>query len=141
MPRAAFRLALRGVALGGRETGRSSMPEFLRHWLTAIAILLLQGASVPPAAAQGYPSAPLRLIVGYAEGGAGDVLARLMADKLATALGQLVTVENQPGASGAKAAQSVARASPDGYVLLVGQPAEIAVNQHLIKELGYDPEV
>jgi tripartite-type tricarboxylate transporter receptor subunit TctC len=79
-------------------------------------------------------------VVAYAAGGTGDIVARVIADKLAGALGQSVVVENRPGASGAIASKGVAAAAPDGYTLLVGQTGEIAVNQHWNKSLGYDPE-
>ena len=82
----------------------------------------------------------MHLVVAYAPGGTGDVVARLIATKLSGALGQSVVVENRAGASGAIGAQSVAGAAPDGHMLLVGQTAEIAINQHWIKGLGYDPE-
>src|SRR4051794_13923239 len=95
--------------------------------------------TAPPSLAQTYPSRPVQLVVGYAQGGTGDFIARLMAEKLTTALGQPVNVENRPGASGAAAAQSVARAARDGYTLLVGQPGEVSINPMLTKDLGYDP--
>jgi tripartite-type tricarboxylate transporter receptor subunit TctC len=93
-----------------------------------------------PAFAQPFPSKPVRLVVAYAPGGTGDVVARVIADKLAGALGQSVVVENRAGASGAIGAQSVVNAAPDGHTLLVGQTAEIVVNQYWIKGLGYDPK-
>ena len=90
--------------------------------------------------AQTYPSQPVRLIVAYSAGGTGDVVARIIADRLASALGQTVVVENRAGASGAIGARSVATAAPDGHTLLVGQTGEIAINQHMIKNLNYDPD-
>jgi len=93
-----------------------------------------------PASAQPFPNRTVHLVVSYAPGGTGDIVARLLSDKLAVALGQPVVVENRPGASGAIGTQSVVSAQPDGHTLLVGQTAEVAINQHWIKGLGYDPE-
>jgi tripartite-type tricarboxylate transporter receptor subunit TctC len=101
--------------------------------LAAVAISL-------PAAAQTFPSRPIHLIVAYAAGGTGDVVARIIGDKLGQALGQSVVVENRAGASGAIGATAVLNAPPDGHTLLVGQTAEIVVNQHWIKGLTYDPK-
>jgi tripartite-type tricarboxylate transporter receptor subunit TctC len=89
---------------------------------------------------QTYPSRTVHLVVAYAAGGTGDIVARVIADKLAGALGQSVVVENRPGASGALGTKSVIAAAPDGHTLLVGQTGEIAINQHWSKGLGYDPE-
>ena len=89
--------------------------------------------------AQTFPSRTVHLVVSYAPGGTGDIVARLISDKLAAALGQTVVVENRAGASGSIGAQSVVSAAPDGHTLLVGQPAEVAINQHWIKGLTYDP--
>src|SRR4051812_18079685 len=102
-------------------------------------LTLLLAAVATPVWAQPYPSRPVQLVVGYAQGGTGDFVARLLAPKLTSALGQPVNVENRPGASGTAAAQSVARAAPDGYTLLVGQPGEVSINPLLAKDLGYDP--
>jgi len=96
--------------------------------------------ALAPAKADNYPSRQIRLIVAYSAGGTGDVVARLVADKLGTALGQSVIVENRAGASGAIGARFVVGAAPDGYTLLLGQTAEISVNQHLLQGIGYDPE-
>jgi tripartite-type tricarboxylate transporter receptor subunit TctC len=93
-----------------------------------------------PASAQSFPSRTVHLVVSYAAGGTGDIVARLISDRLAAALGQSVVVENRAGASGSIGAQSVVSAAPDGHTLLVGQPAEVAINPHWIKGLTYDPD-
>lgn len=93
-----------------------------------------------PGWGQTYPSRGLQLIVAYAPGGTGDIVARTISDKLAAALGQSVIVENRAGASGAIGAHAVTTAAPDGYTLLVGQTAEIAINQHWLKGLNYNPD-
>lgn len=100
------------------------------------AVLLGAGQGI----AQTYPSRGLQLIVAYAPGGTGDIVARSISDKLSIALGQSVVVENRAGASGSIGAHSVTSAAPDGYTLLVGQTAEIAINQHWLKGLTYDPD-
>ena len=89
---------------------------------------------------QTYPTRTIQVVVAYAAGGTGDIVARSVADKLGTTLGQSVVVENRAGASGAIGAHSVATAAPDGYTLLVGQTGEMAVNQHWLKGLNYDPD-
>src|SRR4051812_10212072 len=111
-----------------------------RHFAKTIAVAAAMVLTTAlPSLAQTYPSRPVQLVVGYAQGGTGDFIARLMAEKLTTTLGQPVNVENRPGASGTAAAQSVARAARDGYTLLVGQPGEVSINPMLTKDLGYDP--
>src|SRR5689334_23658476 len=89
---------------------------------------------------QNYPNRTIQLIVAYAAGGTGDIVARSISDKLGAALGQTVVVENRAGASGSIGAHSVTTAAPDGYTLLVGQTGEMAVNQHWLKGLNYDPD-
>lgn len=114
----------------------------MRPQLRSVVIGFLSAALVAaalPAWAQTFPSRPVHLVVSYAPGGTGDIVARLISDKLAAALGQTVVVENRAGASGSIGAQSVVSATPDGHTLLVGQPAEVAINQHWIRRLGYDP--
>ncbi|MFA5490689.1 MAG: tripartite tricarboxylate transporter substrate binding protein [Candidimonas sp.] len=86
-----------------------------------------------------YPDKPIRLIVTLAPGGTADILARMVSEKLSHALGQPVIVENRPGASGMIGAESVAKAAPDGYTLLMGYNAEIAINQSLFEHMRYDP--
>jgi tripartite-type tricarboxylate transporter receptor subunit TctC len=109
---------------------------------TPILVALAAGAAIisaPPGWAQDYPSRPVQLVVAYPPGGTGDIIARLLADRLGGALGQPVRVENRAGASGAEGARSVARAAPDGHTLLLGQTAEIAVDP-LLGRVGYDPQ-
>jgi tripartite-type tricarboxylate transporter receptor subunit TctC len=103
----------------------------------ACAVLVMMAA---PAVAQTYPSRSVHLVVAYAAGGTGDIVARVIAEKLAPALGQSVVVENRPGASGSIATKGVIAATPDGHTLLMGQTGEIVVNQHWNKALGYDGE-
>jgi tripartite-type tricarboxylate transporter receptor subunit TctC len=92
-----------------------------------------------PALAQDYPTRPIRILVGYPAGGGVDLVARLLGDPLKS-LGQAVIVENRPGASAMLAAQAVATATPDGYMLLAAAAGEIATNQFLFKDkMNYDP--
>jgi tripartite-type tricarboxylate transporter receptor subunit TctC len=112
----------------------------MRNLSRAVCTAVLLGATTSAALAQGYPSSPVHLIVAYAAGGTGDVVARIVSAKLSEGLGQSVIVENRAGASGAIGARSVAVANPDGLTLLVGQTAEVAINQHWAKGLTYDPD-
>jgi tripartite-type tricarboxylate transporter receptor subunit TctC len=89
--------------------------------------------------AEDYPSRPIRIIVPFAPGGATDLIARVMAEKLTASMGQPVVVENKTGASGMIGADTVAKAAPDGYTLLLGSTAEIAINQSLYPKMAYDP--
>jgi tripartite-type tricarboxylate transporter receptor subunit TctC len=105
--------------------------------LTALAAALVP---TPGRAADGdYPVKPITIIVPYAPGGQGDVFARLIGERLSVRLKQPVLVDNRPGATGALGSRLVAKASPDGYTLLLGQTGEIAVNKFVVKQLGYDP--
>jgi len=96
-------------------------------------------ASAQPAAAQTYPSRPVTIVAPYAAGGGADLIARLMAQKLGERLGQSFVVENRLGAGGVIAASSVAKATPDGYTLLVAASTQLAIQVTLHKQLPYDP--
>ena len=87
----------------------------------------------------GYPNKPIRIIVGYSPGGASDILARLLAQKLSAELKQPVIVENHPGASGNIGTELAARAEPDGYTLMLGAAAQIAINPSLFKSMKVNP--
>ena len=105
------------------------------RFILACALCLLAGA----AEAQPYPSKPIRFIVPFAPGGPADIVARLVAQKLAESLGQPVLVESRAGAGGNIGAAVVAKAAPDGYTALVTTSA-FAVNVSLSPNSGYDAE-
>jgi tripartite-type tricarboxylate transporter receptor subunit TctC len=86
-----------------------------------------------------YPSKPIRLVVGFAPGGAADTVARAIAEPLGRALGQPIVIENRAGAGSSIAAESVAHSPPDGYSILIASPASISVNPALNPKLGYKP--
>lgn len=92
-----------------------------------------------PAAAQAYPTKPVRFLVGYPPGGGSDIMARSVSTRLAEALGQQVIVDNRPGASANLAAEIAARATPDGHTILMISTSH-AISKPLYKRLGYDLE-
>ena len=91
------------------------------------------------AQAQAFPNKPIRFVVPYPPGGASDVTARLIADKLGPLIGQSVIVENRPGANGIIALEAVAKAPPDGYTILMGNVGPNAINAGLYPKLPFDP--
>src|ERR1700757_1784944 len=100
------------------------------------AALLLAGAV--PSSAEGYPTRPVRIIVGFPAGGPTDVIARLVAQHLSDALGQQFVVENMPGAGSNTASGQVARANPDGYTIMAISTG-FMVNPSLYAKVPYDP--
>ncbi|MGA8513675.1 MAG: tripartite tricarboxylate transporter substrate binding protein [Burkholderiaceae bacterium] len=94
----------------------------------------------PMASAQDYPTKPITIVVGYSAGGGVDTLARIVAEKLPSMLGQPVVVENKPGAGAIIGASYVAKAKPDGYTLLMGAPGPIVFNHALYAKLPYGPQ-
>lgn len=103
-----------------------------------IALAVLAVSACLTAVAQPYPNKPIRMLVGYAPGGATDVSARVITSRLSTALGQQVIVDNRAGAGGNIATEITARALPDGYTLLMATSGQIAVNPTLYKNLPFD---
>ena len=104
------------------------------------ALLALALACVSPASADdAYPVKPIRIFVGFAPGGGTDVMARIVAPRMSERLGQPVIIENRPGAGGNLATEVVAKAAPDGYTLLMGTIAALAINPSLFRNLPFDP--
>jgi tripartite-type tricarboxylate transporter receptor subunit TctC len=87
--------------------------------------------------AQVYPSRPIKLVVGFAPGGAADYVARSIGEPLGRALGQTVIIENKAGGGSSIAANSVAKSAPDGYTILIASPSSISVNPTLNPKIGY----
>ncbi|QTL02145.1 tripartite tricarboxylate transporter substrate binding protein [Aquabacter sp. L1I39] len=127
------RSPLRADARPSRAFGRRT----LLSACAGLAAALL--CAVGPASAQTYPTRPVTLVVPYAPGGASDALGRLVAKWLQEKLGQPFVVENRPGAGSAVGADFVARATPDGYTLLLATSTTLAINPALYKKLPYDP--
>ena len=96
-------------------------------------------AAISVTAFAAYPERQVTLLVGYAPGGATDIIARTLATNLSSKWGQTVVVENKPGASGMLAAEQVVRAKPDGYTLLLGYTPEVSLNKLVFKKMRYDP--
>lgn len=108
-----------------------------RYWIT---LLLGFTCLVACASAQdAYPSKPIRLLVPFAPGGAADAVARILSKPLGEQLGQPIVIENRGGAGGNIGAGAAARAAPDGYTLLLGSSANLAINPTLYKSLPFDP--
>ena len=96
-------------------------------------------AQAPVPGAQNWPSRPLRFIVPFPPGGGTDVNARIIAPRLAAALGQQVVVENRTGAGGMVGTEVVAKSAPDGYSMVIATIGPIAINQSLYSKMTYDP--
>ena len=101
--------------------------------------LILAAIFCSPVGAQDYPTKPIRFIITGGAGGSTDVVARVVGDKLAAALGQPFVYDNRPGASGIIAAENTARSAPDGYTMYLGTTGGLAINVSLFKKLPYDP--
>ena len=113
-------------------------PRQRRGLIAALAAAFAALCSSGPSLAQGWPAAkPIRLVIGFAPGGAADFVARTLSDPLSKALGQSVVVENRAGAGSSLAADFVAKAPPDGYTLLIASPSSISVNPAVNPKLSY----
>lgn len=101
-------------------------------------VLALLGFVAGPAAAQDYPTRPIRILVPYAPGGISDIAARIVGAKLTEAWGQQVIVENKPGGNGFIAVSDTARSAPDGYTLVMVTTGDVAINPALFKDIPYN---
>jgi tripartite-type tricarboxylate transporter receptor subunit TctC len=97
-----------------------------------VAVFSISGIAQSP-----YPTKPIRLVIGFAPGGAADYVARVLAEPMGRTLGQAVIVENRAGAGSSIAAEYVSKAPPDGYTLLIASPSSISVNPAVNPKLGY----
>ena len=104
--------------------------------LFAAALLAMPAAF---AQATAYPAKPLKLVVPFSPGGASDLTARTLAQKMGESMGQPIVVENKPGANGALGTDSVAKSAPDGYTILLTDRGSLTVNPSLYAKLPYDP--
>ena len=104
--------------------------------MKALALVLALAAGT--AAAQGYPTKPIRLVVPFAPGGSSSIVARSFAAEMSKALGQEMYIENKGGGGGNVAMADVAHAEPDGYTLIIGHVGSLAMTPYIEKNLGYD---
>ena len=102
-------------------------------------LLILFALIATEALAQPYPARPVRLVVGFAPGGAADFVARTLQDPLSRSLGQPIVVDNRPGAGSSIAAEHVAKSAPDGYTVLIASPSSILVNPLLSPKNPFQP--
>jgi tripartite-type tricarboxylate transporter receptor subunit TctC len=108
------------------------------HSLVALCLTIFAGNVFAQAAP--YPNRPIKVVIGFAPGGAADYVARAMSDAFSKALGQPVVVDNKPGSGSSIAADFVAKSAPDGYTLLIASPSSISVNPALNPKLPYSPK-
>ena len=115
------------------------MKKLFSNILVATAALTLAAYAIPAHAAD-FPTKPVTVVIGYAAGGPTDVLMRALAPRLSAEWQQQVIVDNRPGANEAIAAQTVAKAAPDGHTLLLATEVPLTQNPHLFRTLAYNPE-
>lgn len=109
------------------------------HLARRTACLLIGLVWAGLAAAQAWPSRPVKLLVGAVPGGAPDIIARMLGERMAQSLGQPFVVENRPGAGGTTVPGQLAKMAPDGYNLLVADIGQLVIAPHLTPGVGYDP--
>lgn len=114
----------------------SQFGAWLASSILCVALLPSSALAQPSA----WPTKPIKVIVAYPPGGTTDIAARLLAERLSASLGQQVLVENRAGAGGMIGAQSVARAEPDGYTLLLAASPEVSIAPITVKAMQYDPQ-
>ena len=107
----------------------------MKQFLLTCILLAMAGGSL----AQNYPSRPIRFVVPYVAGGAGDIFARTIGQKLYEAMGQTVVIDNRPGANAIIGTDLVAKSPPDGYTIVMGNSAPFVLNPSLYAKLPYDP--
>jgi tripartite-type tricarboxylate transporter receptor subunit TctC len=105
-----------------------------------VALLVAMSLASCAALAQTYPSRPIKVIVPFPAGGGTDIIAREVANKVATQQGWTLVVDNKPGSGGNLGVDAAAKAAPDGYTIVLGQTSNLAINPTLYTKLPYDPQ-
>jgi tripartite-type tricarboxylate transporter receptor subunit TctC len=108
-------------------------------WTIVLAVVACTAIAAPGSAQDRYPSRPVKLVLPQPAGGAVDLIARALADRLAEQMGQPFIVENMPGANGSLAGGNVARSPSDGYTLMLAVDSNLVINPSLYRTLTYDP--
>ena len=125
------------------QTETSTMNSMTQRPSRRMALSLLLAATAftaaPPVLAQTYPAKPIRLVVPFPPGGGTDLIARTVAQKMSDTLNWTIIIDNRPGAGGNLGVDAVAKASPDGYTLVMGQTSNLAINPTLYSKLPYEP--
>ena len=111
----------------------------IRPVVLAVISMLLSGAAAAQERLEAFPSRSIKIVVPFPAGGPSDVLARMIGAKVSEDWGQTVVVENRPGANTVLGAQQVAKATPDGYTLLMAIDSTLTMNQYLYRTPPYDP--
>jgi len=111
----------------------------VRPVVLAVISMLLSGAAAAQERLEAFPSRSIKIVVPFPAGGPSDVLARMIGAKMSEDWGQTVVVENRPGANTVLGAQQVAKATPDGYTLLMAIDSTLTMNQYLYRTPPYDP--
>ena len=109
----------------------------MKHHLLRLAFFAIALLAAAPASAK-YPEYPIRILVTIPPGGAPDIAARLVAQRLSDTLGWTVVIENRTGANGNVAADAVAKSTPDGYTLLLAADSLITINPHIYPKMPFD---
>lgn len=110
----------------------------LPQTVVVLLVAMLAAVVAGHAAAQAYPSKPIRMIIGFPPGGSNDIVARMVAPKLGELLGTQVVVENRAGANSTIAADLVAKSAPDGYTVMLGSTGALVISPHTYSKLSYD---
>jgi tripartite-type tricarboxylate transporter receptor subunit TctC len=116
----------------------------MKHWIGtlitagAVGCGLVTANAIAQAGATAFPDKPLRIVVTFTTGGAPDLLARILSEKLSNVWGQAIVVDNKPGAGGNTGADFVAKAPPDGYTIVVGTVGTHSINPALYSKMPYD---
>jgi tripartite-type tricarboxylate transporter receptor subunit TctC len=116
------------------------MTQHMTQHLVLLAALAAVALFAQAKAGDDYPNRPIALVIPLPPGGTNDIMARAVADKMSTALGQRIVIENRnAGGSGTVGTREVAHAAPDGYTIILGYTSTLATGPHLYKDVGYDP--